>query len=606
MSTVPKLRVVEESREFESDLPARLELGRQSALPGSRDLESGPFSLRELDRDCRRLVIGWNSETDVGGKHALLELLADGRVRVTNTAMNRVLVVSDLPDPLPAQSQCVVTPPFFLSLGRRTVFVSLPSPGPAGPVSLTGKTLPPGSRSLAGLQQPFPKLDRARFDQLVNWLQTTAGVLQSAVATDDFLAQAAEALVTVIGLHSGRVLFRQGVDWTTEATHLAPGESLLAELSDSVLGQLREERHSVWLRLHQAGPPTVSLRPLQLVVAAPLLDPAGEVIGALYGEVRRGGPPTPDSEDTLRTVLVEILANAVSAGLARQRVERDRALLRQFFSPDLAERLSRDPSLIENGREAEVTVLFCDIRNFSAASERLGPARTLAWISESLSELSRCVQEEGGVLVDYVGDELMAMWGAPEEQRNHAERAVRAALAMLRVREVLSRRSEEQLGVATRIGIGVNSGPAQVGNTGSSYKFKYGPLGDTVNVASRIQSLTKYVKRPLLVSGETWKSVRGLALSRRLLKTRVVGVQQSRDLYELADRDSGQAEFFAASEAALDALEARQFAEAAQRAAALLKERPGDGPLQLLLARASQALVTDGEGFDPVWTPPCK
>lgn len=608
MTAALKLRVIEKGRSFECDLPARLELGRQAPLPNRGDLEAAPLALLPRPDGSHRLVVGWNSEFDVASQQALLEALPDGRVRVTNISNRLLLTVSDLPDPLRYNERASVTPPFTISLGRRTIYIAAETGQPTSPQSLlTRQSLAPGAALPLDLERPsFPQLDPTDFDQLIDWLQATTGVLQSAAAAEDFLARAAEALVTIVQLHSGRVLLRHEDRWHQAHIHRTEGVTEVPELSSTVLRELYAKKCSVWQRPTPEGMSPNSLRHLQAVVAAPLLDPAGEVVGALYGEVRREGPRTAFGDDKLRALLVEMLANAVSGGLARQAIERDRTLFRQFFPPDLAERLSRDPDLIREGREAEVTVLFCDVRGFSTASEQIGPAQTFAWIAEVFAALSQVVQEERGVLVDYMGDELMAMWGAPESQPDHAGRAARAALAMLRVRAELDRQSLATRGIPTRIGIGLNSGKAQVGNTGSSFKLKYGPLGDTVNVASRIQSMTRYLKCSLLVSGDTWAALGRTGVGRRVVKTRVAGIQQARDLYELADAGDGTIQFFRDSEAALDALEQRQFAEAAQLAGKLLREHPGDGPLQLILARASQALITDGEGFDPVWIPPGK
>jgi adenylate cyclase len=170
----------------------------------------------------------------------------------------------------------------------------------------------------------------------------------------------------------------------------------------------------------------------------------------------------------------------------------------------------------------------------------------------------------------------------------------------------LDRESSQEFNVRTRIGIGVNSGLAQVGNIGSAAKFKYGPLGDTVNVASRIQGMTKHLKCQLLVSSDTWTASPGEAAGRRVVQVQVVGVKQPRDLYELADAKSGKQGFFLASEEALEALEKRDFPDAVWRAANLLQKNRDDGPLQLTLSRASQALESGGEGFVPVWSPPSK
>jgi adenylate cyclase len=211
------------------------------------------------------------------------------------------------------------------------------------------------------------------------------------------------------------------------------------------------------------------------------------------------------------------------------------------------------------------------------------------------------------VLVDYVGDELLAMWGAPEEQPDQAARAVRAGLAMLAALPAVNGRWQGALGGPTEVGVGINTGPAQVGNTGSELKFKYGPLGNTVNLASRVQGLTKYLKCRLLVTRATRERLGEGLIARRVVKTRVVNIEEPVDLYEVEAAGSEQRRhFFAESEAALDALESGDYALAARQAGTLLLDQRGDGPLLLTLSRASGALMQDGRGFDLAWEPPGK
>jgi adenylate cyclase len=199
----------------------------------------------------------------------------------------------------------------------------------------------------------------------------------------------------------------------------------------------------------------------------------------------------------------------------------------------------------------------------------------------------------------------MAMWGAPMEQEQHATLAIQAALAMLEKCAALDAESYSTHKIHTRIGIGLNSGEAQVGNVGSAARSKYGPLGDVVNVASRIQGITKHLKCPLLVSRETWEQGRIRCASRRVVCVRLTGIQQERDLYELSNPESGREEFFHASEEALDALENGHFGAALHQAGKLLEEpHSGDGPLLLVATRAMHAL--QGQGFDRVWAPPGK
>src|SRR5439155_25121529 len=180
-----------------------------------------------------------------------------------------------------------------------------------------------------------------------------------------------------------------------------------------------------------------SLLGVQAVVAAPILNRAGEVIGALYGDRRAEGfnPSARAAPITqVQAKLVEILATGVAAGLAR--LEQEQAALaarvrfEQFFTPELSRQLEARPDLLK-GRDTEVTLLFCDIRGFSRISERLGPAGTIEWLGAAMGALSDCVRAHAGVLMDYIGDELFAMWGAPEAQPDHAQLACRAALDML-------------------------------------------------------------------------------------------------------------------------------------------------------------------------------
>ncbi|MBV8557352.1 MAG: adenylate/guanylate cyclase domain-containing protein, partial [Planctomycetaceae bacterium] len=305
----------------------------------------------------------------------------------------------------------------------------------------------------------------------------------------------------------------------------------------------------------------------------------------------------------------ELLASGVAAGLAR--IEQEKAALaarvqfEQFFTPALAQELAVRPDLL-NGRDLEVTMLFCDIRGFSRISGRLGPSGTVAWISDVMAVLSDCVDAHQGVLVDYIGDELIAMWGAPKEEPRQAQLACSAALEMLHKLGGLNARWKSTLGEEMSIGIGVNTGRAQVGNTGSPRKFKYGALGPTVNLASRVEGATKYLKTKLLITSTTQNQLEGCFPTRRLCKVEVVNIAEPVDLYELAPPGQpGWAELQQSYERGLTAFEGREFRSAAQILGNLLSEHPDDGPSLVLLSRAVTCLI-DPALFDPVWKLPGK
>jgi adenylate cyclase len=231
----------------------------------------------------------------------------------------------------------------------------------------------------------------------------------------------------------------------------------------------------------------------------------------------------------------------------------------------------------------------------------------MEWIGEVMGALSDCVLAHRGVLVDYIGDELLAMWGAPEEQPDHARLACRAAIDMLGVLPKLNARWQWRLDKPMALGIGINTGVARVGNTGSRQKFKYGPLGNTVNVASRVQGATKYLRSPLLITEFTQARLDPSFSTRRLGKVRVVNIERPVNLYELVPPDvPAWLELRAGYEDALDHFENERFREAAARLGKLMGTHPEDGAALVLMARAINSLVEKPVSFDPVWELPGK
>ncbi len=607
MSDPPTIRISEANQAvFDGPLTGPLELGRQQAG------EPEPYALVAGGESApTRLIVARQNEVDnVSRRHALLEPLPSGHVRLTNRSKAPLPCAAVTGGALAPGAAAELASPFSFVLPGRTVGVGGADADRLH--SLDDQTVGPGRiADLSARLRTLPGLSGPQLRDLIGWLQETMGVLQATVGAADFLDKAAEALVQIVGLEFGRVLLLEGEQWTVAAAHGEPPAGRPWQPSRRVLAEVREKKKTFWQTGRKSDDAeTPSLATLQTAVAAPLLDGNESVVGALYGERRRAPVSPLHSGGPLEAALVDLLACGVAAGLARQSQEKAalqaHVRLEQFFGPDLARRLVREPGLLE-GREAKVTLLFCDVRGFSRFSEKLGPAGSLRWMNDVMNELSQRVLAEEGVLVDYIGDELLAMWGAPQDQPDQAERAVRAALAMLAALPALDGRWLEVLGAPTEIGVGVSTGPAQVGNTGSRFKFKYGPLGNTVNLGSRVQGLTKYLKRPLLVTRATRERLGEGFVCRRLVKARVVNIAEPVDLYEVeAAGLERRRQFFAESETALEALEAGDFALAAHRAGSLLLDRRGDGPLLLLLSRASTALVQDGRCFDPVWEPPGK
>ncbi|MDH6233112.1 adenylate cyclase [Mesorhizobium soli] len=180
----------------------------------------------------------------------------------------------------------------------------------------------------------------------------------------------------------------------------------------------------------------------------------------------------------------------------------------RYLAPALVERLAEEPKALELGGETRhLTVLFSDIRGFTTLSEGMDPQALTSLINDVLTPLTDVLLTREATIDKYIGDAIMAFWNAPLDIEHHEEKACRAALDMARAVERLN---ERRL-VPIRIGIGINSGEACVGNLGSAQRFSYSALGDSVNLASRIESLTKLYGVTIAVSEFTRQAVKGLA-----------------------------------------------------------------------------------------------
>ncbi|MGZ5790636.1 MAG: CHASE2 domain-containing protein [Croceibacterium sp.] len=282
--------------------------------------------------------------------------------------------------------------------------------------------------------------------------------------------------------------------------------------------------------------------------------------------------------DPIYPALAIVLVYVVQTVMVFYREERRRAYIHRAFdpylSPELVKQIAADPARLElGGEEREMTVLMCDIRGFSRISERHSPQQVIEFLIAFLTPMSDLLLAHKATLDKYIGDAILAFWNAPLDNLDHFRDGARAALAMVAKLDELNREMPASMGDVwpeqVSIGIGLNSGLCCVGNMGSRQRLSYSLIGDTVNVASRLEGLTKLYGVPIVVGSALAAHLEGFALL-ELDRVRVVGRDAPETIFALVGDETvaGSAEFqtlAAAQQAFLRAYRAADWPEAERR-----------------------------------------
>ena len=270
----------------------------------------------------------------------------------------------------------------------------------------------------------------------------------------------------------------------------------------------------------------------------------------------------------------------------------------KFLSPLILERLERDPGLLKlEGETREITAFFSDIRGFTTISHSLSATQVTSLLNQYFTEMTKIVTDHNGLVDKYMGDGMAAMWNAPIDVADHPAQAARASLAMLKAVDKLNAewRSDVKQGLPEiRIGIGLHTDEAQVGNFGSEDHLEYSMLGDMVNLTSRIEALNKEYAAPIIISGAMQARIPAFAVV-PLGRFTAAGRSEATEIFalagdeELARRPAFQtfAETFSAGLAALEAGDGA----AARRYFGALKQGESyglSGAIEVFLARAGQ------------------
>jgi adenylate cyclase len=273
------------------------------------------------------------------------------------------------------------------------------------------------------------------------------------------------------------------------------------------------------------------------------------VWGAAYALLRYGRLWAPPALPV--GAMVGVFGARLGLDFARERQLRRQVseAFSRYISPDLVAELARDPSALKLGGERRnLSVLFCDVRGFTTMSEKLKdePERLTALINRLLDALSGAVLAEGGTIDKYMGDCVMAFWNAPLPAPDHPVRAVRAALAMIEAVRALNadlRREGDDPDLARfAVGVGINTGDCVVGNVGSRWRYDYSVLGDTVNLASRLEGLSKEYGVSVILGPETAERVREAFVLLELDRIAVRGRATATAIYTVVGPASRRAE----------------------------------------------------------------
>jgi len=248
---------------------------------------------------------------------------------------------------------------------------------------------------------------------------------------------------------------------------------------------------------------------------------------------------------SLRLVMVEmvrplfavVVGYIFGLGYRVNVIETERRKIRDLFSKyvpkEIVEKILQSKHLEVKGERRKISVLFCDIRDFTGFAESRDPEIVVTEMNKYYEEMSKIIFKHNGMIDKFIGDGIMAIFGAPLSYSGHADKAVSAAIEMVKKAEEISKEWEKKKGRSFEIGVGINSGIAIVGNVGSSIRTEYTAVGDTVNIASRLEPMNKEFKTSILITENTRIDLQGDYHLRNLGNTFLRGKKKEITLFEV-------------------------------------------------------------------------
>lgn len=286
--------------------------------------------------------------------------------------------------------------------------------------------------------------------------------------------------------------------------------------------------------------------------------------------------------------------------------KRVRSTMARYMSKEVADQLLQGGEDVLGGRDQTVSILFSDVRGFTTIAEAIGARETVAMLNEYFTEMVDVIFENGGILDKYIGDAIMALFGAPFAGPSDADNALATATQMLtRLAELNARRAEEAK-PPLEVGLGISTGDVIVGNIGSSKRMEYTVIGDQVNLASRLEGANKFYGTQILLSEFTRERLTRPCLTREIDLIRVKGKDDPVSVHESLEHRCSEAKLqpmLDAYDRGLAAYRGRCWSDAQQAFQLAVELVPQDGPSRMYIGRCRQfAKVPPAPDWDGVWS----
>jgi adenylate cyclase len=332
---------------------------------------------------------------------------------------------------------------------------------------------------------------------------------------------------------------------STPVNSVYPGVEIHANLIAGMLDRTMKAKPAFMLGaevilLAVGGVALAILIPMLSALWATLAALAGllAIVALNFGVWMKGDMVLPLAASVLMTLALYVMNMAYGYFVESRSKRQFTELFGQYVPPELVDKMAEDPGKYNmEPRSAELTILFSDVRGFTSISEALKPDELREYINEYLTDMSSIIRSKyRGTLDKYIGDAIMAFWGAPVDDAQHARNGVLAALEMQKECEVLNAKFSARGWPTLKIGVGLNSGTVRVGDMGSQVRRAYTAMGDAVNVASRLEGRTKGYGVGILVGEATRELVKDVVF-REVDRIKVKGKDEAVTIYEPLGRE---------------------------------------------------------------------